>query len=83
MVLSQLNNDHTVQLAQRSKICSRIAEMLDADIIEPCNGPWASPVVLVQKKDGSTRFCVDYRKLNAVTKKDRYPIPRIDDTGHP
>ncbi|GFX85048.1 hypothetical protein TNCV_4998771 [Trichonephila clavipes] len=57
-----------------------LREMQENDIIEPSSSPWASPIVLVRKKDGSTRFCVDYRKLNDVTKKDSYPLPRIDDT---
>ena len=53
--------------------------MLQNDIIQPSSSPWASPVVLVQKQDGGQRLCIDYRKLNSVTKKDTYPIPRIDD----
>lgn len=49
-------------------------------VIESSSSPCASPVLLVKKKDGSTRFCVDFRQLNNVTKKDSYPLPRIDDT---
>ena len=53
--------------------------MLQKKVIEPSSSPWVSPIVLVKKKDGSTNFCVDYRKLNDVTIKDSYPLPRIDD----
>ncbi|GFY16361.1 retrovirus-related Pol polyprotein from transposon 412 [Trichonephila clavipes] len=66
--------------AKQEEVGTLLREMQENDIIEPSSSPWASPIVLVRKKDGSTRFCVDYRKLNEVTKKDSYPLPRIDDT---
>ena len=57
-----------------------INKMLDQGTIKPSDSPWAAPVVLVAKKDGTTRFCLDYRKLNNVTHKDAYPLPQIDET---
>ncbi|UYV65326.1 hypothetical protein LAZ67_3003950, partial [Cordylochernes scorpioides] len=61
-------------------IQDEVNKMEKLDIIQPSESPWASPVVLIRKKDGSWRFCVDYRRLNKITKKDAYPLPRIDDT---
>ena len=57
----------------------QVDEMLEAQIIEPSESPWSSPVVLVAKSDGTQRFCVDYRALNKVAKRDLYPRPRRDD----
>ncbi|KRZ12134.1 Transposon Ty3-I Gag-Pol polyprotein [Trichinella zimbabwensis] len=64
----------------REQMNGLLTDMLNKDIIEPSSSPWTSPVVLFKKKDGNVRFCVDFRKLNLVTKKDSYPLPRIDET---
>ena len=65
--------------AVRTEIARQLREMQSQGVIEPSSRPWASPVVLVRKKDGSLRFCIDYRHLNLVTKPDVFPLPRMDD----
>jgi transposase InsO family protein len=67
-------------LAQQADCEKEVVSMLEKGVIEPGYSPWASPIVLVRKKDGTLRFCVDYRKLNEVTVFDCYPLPRIDET---
>ena len=65
--------------AVRREEMAQVQQMLASDVIRPSNSPSASPVVMVKKKDGILRFCVDFRQLNAATVKDAHPLPRIDD----
>ncbi|KAK7264749.1 hypothetical protein RJT34_32359 [Clitoria ternatea] len=65
-----------LELAELKK---QLEEMIEKQFIRPSVSPWGAPVLLVKKKDGSMRLCVDYRQLNKVTIKNRYPLPRIDD----
>jgi len=62
----------------RKEVARQIQDMQKGNIIQPSRSPWVSPVILVRKQDGTHRFCVDYRRLNAVTKPDTFPLPCID-----
>jgi hypothetical protein len=70
---------YRVSPAQRQLIDEQAQEMLDNGVIRPSKSPYSSPVLLVKKSDGKDRFCVDFRRLNLNTKKDVYPLPRVDD----
>ena len=63
----------------KEKISQLVNDVLEKKVIQPSSSAWVSPIVLVPKKDGTQHFCVDYRRVNAVTKKDVYPLSRIDD----
>lgn len=65
--------------AQKDEIEAQVADMLAQGIIQISRSPFASPVLLVRKKDGEWRFCIDFRHLNAITVKNRYPLPIIDE----
>jgi len=73
------NPPYRTPVVRREKVSEMIDTMEKQGVVQPSASPWASPVVLVPKKDGSLRFCVDYRRLNSVTRKDVYPLPRVDD----
>nr|GFD26561.1 putative reverse transcriptase domain-containing protein [Tanacetum cinerariifolium] len=61
------------------ELAEQLKELFDKGFIRPSSSPWGAPVLFVKKKDGSFWMCIDYRKLNKLTVKNRYPLPRIDD----
>lgn len=68
-----LDNDELVELKKQ------ISELLESNRIEPSNGPYGAPILFAKKKDGRLRMCIDYRMLNAQTRNDVFPLPRIDE----
>lgn len=64
--------------SQYQEVRKAISEMEEAGVIRPSKSPYASPIVVVSKKDGSLRICVDYRKLNSCSTRDAFPLPRIE-----
>ena len=65
--------------AELAELEKQIEDLLEKKFIRLSASPWGAPVLLVKKKDGSSRLCVDYRQLNKLTIKNKYPLPRIDD----
>ncbi|KFD46014.1 hypothetical protein M513_13097 [Trichuris suis] len=70
---------YRVSSSERKAIAEQVNEMMRDGIVERSSSPWSFPVVMVQKRDSTWRFCVDYRRLNAITIRDVYPMPRMDD----
>ncbi|GJZ28735.1 putative reverse transcriptase domain-containing protein [Tanacetum coccineum] len=65
--------------SEMQELSNQLQELSDRGFIRPSTSPWGAPVLFVKKKDGSFRMCIDYRELNKLTIKNRYPLPRIDD----
>eukprot|EP00644_Phytophthora_capsici_P019150 jgi/Phyca11/133060/e_gw1.310.9.1 len=70
---------YRVSKAEGDVMEGEVQQYLDLGLIQPSSSPWASPVLMIRKPDGVFRFCIDYRRLNAVTVKDCYPMPLVDD----
>jgi hypothetical protein len=70
---------YRMSIEELKELKKQLTELQEAGYIRPSSSPWGAPVLFVQKKDGSQRMCVDYRSLNDVTVKNKYPLPRIED----
>ncbi|GKE15513.1 putative reverse transcriptase domain-containing protein [Tanacetum coccineum] len=69
-------------MSELQELSTQLQELSDKGFIRPSSSPWEAPVLFVKKKDGSFRMCIDYRELNKLTVKNRYPLPRVDDLVH-
>ena len=70
---------YTMAPVEMKELAAQLQDLLDKGVIRPSVSPWGAPVLFVKKKDGSMRLCIDYRELNKLTIKNKYPLPRIDD----
>ena len=70
---------HRMAPVELQELRVQLQELLDKGFIRPSTSPWGAPVLFAKKKDKALRLCIDYRQLNSVTIKNRYPLPRIDD----
>jgi hypothetical protein len=70
---------YRMSASELEQLKKQLEELLEKRFIRPSVSPWGAPVLLVKKKDGCMRLCIDYRQLNKVTIKNKYPLPRIDD----
>ena len=70
---------YRMSVSELEELMTQLKELLDKQFIRPSSSPWGAPVIFVEKKDGTQRMCVDYRSLNKVAIKNKYPLPRIED----
>ena len=68
-----------MNIMELNELKSQLKELIDKNYIRPSVSPWGEPVIFVKKKDGTLRLCIDYRQLNKMNIKNRYPLPHIDD----
>ena len=68
-----------MNILELNELKSQLKEIIDNNYIRPSVSPWGAPAIFVKKKDGTLRLCIDYRQLNTMTIKNRYPFPHIDD----
>jgi hypothetical protein len=74
-----VKKSYRMPLSSQKIVSDHVSKMLEKGVVQPSSSPYSAPVVLAKKKDGSDRFCVDYRALNEATKRDQHPLPRVDD----